>query len=369
MKLWHSFVKEMLLASRSFYFWIEIFMAGMFLFLLMFVIPENFSSTTDEYIYWDVPDAAVPFLEEEYLSIDEDGIVETVELEYGDEIYLASLYAEEDSNFYVLEDEAATIGIADEEKDFAAIVHIDDAGEVSYTYYMQGYETERLRNLYLIFHNVEMEELTERFDAQDVRPLHENQVLLSDRQNVVPSILTFNGSLMGLFIIASYIFLDKKEGVIKAYAVTVSPVWQYLLSKVGVIMVVSTLTSFLITIPIMGGQPNYPLMLVFLLTTGFAASALGLVLTSFYENIQQAFGMLYTLVIALMLPNIAYFIPTWNPRWMTFVPTQPMLQGFKELMLPGGDVNYVLMASAGFFIAGLLLFIFANARFKRTLTV
>ena len=36
---------------------------------------------------------------------------------------------------------------------------------------------------------------------------------------------------MGFFIIAAYIFLDKKEGVIKAYAVTPSPVWKYLLSK------------------------------------------------------------------------------------------------------------------------------------------
>ena len=58
MKLWQSFVKELVLSSRSFYFYVEIGMAAIFLFLLLFVIPENFNTKTDEYIYWDIPDAA-----------------------------------------------------------------------------------------------------------------------------------------------------------------------------------------------------------------------------------------------------------------------------------------------------------------------
>jgi hypothetical protein len=98
-------------------------------------------------------------------------------------------------------------------------------------------------------------------------------------------------------------------------------------------------------------------------------SALGLVLTSYYDDIQQAFGVLYALIIALMLPNIAYFIPSWNPAWMRAIPTAPMLEGFKEIILPQGDAAYVLSVSLLFLVAGLALFLFANLRFKRTLTV
>ena len=369
MKLWHSFVKELILASRSFYFYIELGMAGVFLFLLIFVIPEQFDSKSDEYIYWDVPEAARESLVAQSLDADVDGVAENVELELGDELVSAALYTTETQNFYVMEDRETAVNIADQERAFAAIIHMDEQGEFTYTYYMQGYETERLRNTYLVFHNEEMDTLADVFDAQEVRALETEHVLLTDRENVIPSFLTFNGSLMGLFIIASYIFLDKKEGVIKAYAVTASSVWQYLMSKVGIIMLTSTVSSLIIVIPVMGLRPNYLLMLLFLLTTGFAASALGLVLTSYYDNITQAFGTLYILVIALMLPNVGYFIPSWNPRWLTIFPTYPMLEGFKEILLTNTDIAYVLTASLGFLVAGIVLFLFANLRFKKTLTV
>ncbi len=369
MKLWHSFVKELILASRSFYFYVELVMAGIFLFLLIFVIPEDFNTTQDEYIHWDIPEAARPFMEAEFLEVDKDGVSEAVELEFDDEILPAILYSDEDTDYYVIDDKEKAIAIADEERTYAAIIHMDEAGEVTYTYYMQGYETERLRNIYLVIHNEEMDILKEEVEGQDIRPLHANQILLTDRQNVLPSFLTFNGSLMGLFIIASYIFLDRKEGVITAYAVTPSPVWQYLMSKTFIIMLTSVVSSFIITVPVMGLQPNYPLMLVFLLASGFAASALGLVLTSYYDNISQAFGVMYAMIIVLMLPNIAYFIPSWNPAWITLIPTYSMLESFKETLMPNGDAGYVLLTSLGFLAAGVLLFLFANVRFKKTLTI
>ncbi len=369
MKLWHSFTKEILLATRSFYFYIEVLMAGIFLFLLLFVIPENFENKTDEYVYFDAPASAIEYLKETTLEDDEDGQVEMVELEWEDKTILAELYESEGKYTYVLDDKDAAIGLADKERVFAAVVHMDDLGEITFTYYMQGYETDRLRNIYAVFHNESMDVLESAFNAQDVQVLHEDQVLLSDRQNILPSFLTFNGSLMGMFILASYIFLDKKEGVIKAYAVTTSPVWQYLLSKIGVITLTSLVTSLILTIPVMGTQANYLGMFVFLLGTGFAASALGLVIASYFDDITQSFGVLFGLVILLMLPNIAYFMPTWDPIWMKYIPTYAMLEGFKEILLPGGDMAYILMASFGFFIAGLVLFLFANLRFKKTLTI
>jgi hypothetical protein len=369
MKLWFSFIKELKLASRSFYFYIEVAMAGIFLFLLLFVIPENFDSRNDEYLFYDVPASAWEYFEDELLKADEDGLAESVEIELDGETITGSIYQTDSSNFYVIDDRDLAIALADSERAFAGIIHMDELGEVTYTYYMQGYETDRLRNIYAVFHNESMDVLEPVFDAQDVRVLYEDQVLLSDRENVLPSFLTFNGSLMGMFILAAYIFLDKKEGVIKAYAVTTSPVWQYLLSKVGVITVTSLLSSFILTIPVMGGQPNYWAMFVFLLTTGFAASSVGLLLASFYDDITQSFGMLFGLIILLMLPNIAYFIPTWDPAWMQYIPTYSMLEGFKETILPNGDISFVLLASLIYFGAGLILFLIANLRFKKTLTV
>ncbi len=46
-----------------------------------------------------------------------------------------------------------------------------------------------------------------------------------------------------------------------------------------------------------------------------------------------------------------------------------MLQGFKEIILPKGDIAYPLFASAGFLVAGIVLFFITNIRFKKTLSV
>ena len=218
MKLWHSFLKELLLSSRTFYFYIELVAAGMFLFLLLFVIPENFNTKTDEYVYWDIPEAARPLMVEEALELDEDGVSEQVEFELDERVVAATLYEGEDERVYVFENEEDAIRLAEQEREFAGVIHMSDAGEITYTYYLQGYETERLRNIYLVLHNEDFDTLEAAFNAQEVRTLESGTDPLSDRENIIPSFLTFNGSLMGLFIIASYIFLDKKEGVIKAYA-------------------------------------------------------------------------------------------------------------------------------------------------------
>ena len=370
MKLWSSFKKEMLLASRSFYFYIELGLAALLLFVLLFVIPENFDSKADEYLYYDVPESAWATFEADLLREDEDGQVETVEFKWNDEIVQARLYETEGTRYHVFENEEAAVGIADKERAYAGSTYMNDAGEISYTFYIQGYETERVLNTVAVFHNEEVSVLSDAFDAQEVRVLHEGQQnLLTDRQNMIPSFLTFNGSLMGLFILASYIFLDKKEGVIKAYAVSPSPVWQYLLSKTFVVTITSLVTSLLITIPVMGWQPNYWLMIIFLIFTGFFASALGLILASFYDDISQSFGVFFVLVVGLMLPNIAYFIPSWNPQWIKLIPSYYMQEGFKELILPGGDAGYILLVSFSFLVVGLVLFWIAYRRFKKTLTV
>lgn len=95
MKLWSSFVKELIIASRGFYFYVELMMAFILLFVLLFVIPENFVSKEDEYLYLDFPSAA---LEEKYVESfeDADGQPENVILKVGSDELTARLYESAD---------------------------------------------------------------------------------------------------------------------------------------------------------------------------------------------------------------------------------------------------------------------------------
>ncbi len=367
MKLWSSFVKEIKLASRGFYFYIEIFMAVVMLLVLLFVIPDSFNKMEDEYFYLDIPEQFRAAEEKLINSLEDlDGKPERVEVEVGDATVSAELYTSEEKNYFIVESIDAAKQIAEQKHVITSTIIMSDAGEMRYAYYLQGYETSRLKNLLLILHGGDDEMLKEVYDNQDIRPLSSGFEVLSDRENLLPVMLAFNGSLMGLFIIAAYIFLDKKEGVIKAYAITASAVWQYLMSKVMVLTTTALLTSLMIVLPIMGFEINYGLLLILLITTGFFASTLGLLLASFFDDFSKAFGTVYMIMMAMLLPSIAYYIPSWEPTWIKLIPSYFIIEGFNEIFVHG-NTGLILLISAGYTLAGLVLFFISNRRYKKTL--
>lgn len=367
MKLFSSFVKELKIASRGFYFYIEIFMALLILAVFVFVVPDNFNSKSSEYIYLDMPTEASDVYLKAILDETIDGKVEKVTVKIDKNEKDALLYTLDGKNIYILNSREDIEYMADKERKVAAIIKMDEDHNFNYEYYIQGYESDKYKNLLKILHVESTETLEMTMDSQDVRPLSSNYEFLSDKENMMPSVLVFNGALMGLFIIAAYIFLDRQEGVIKAYAITPSPVWQYLMSKIGVIMFTSIISSFIVLIPIMKSKPDYLLLLVLLVTTAFFASSLGLLIASFYNNIMQAFGTLYIFMMLMIIPNIAYFMPSWNPSWVKVIPSYQMLEGFKSVILGNGDWQYILTISGGFFLVGLILFTLSNYRYKKTL--
>ena len=83
----------------------------------------------------------------------------------------------------------------------------------------------------------------------------------------------------------------------------------------------------------------------------------------------DAFGALYVIMIAFMLPAFSYLIGSFDPVWLRFFPTYPVLQVFKAAMLGKTDVPYALAVLAGFLAGGAAILAAAEARFKKTLTV
>jgi len=369
MKLMSSFKKELILASRGYYFYIELIFALVILAVLLFAIPQNFSSVSTEYLYLNLPEQGKEMFVNSLLEEDLDAKSEMVEIEAEGKKFNAELIVSEESKIYVLDSEEAVRTFAYSEKVMGAVLELDENNELYYKYYLQGYESTRLKNLISILFNESTDVLTEGLNNQEVRPLTTEYEPLTDRENTIPPLIAFSGSLMGMFVMVSYIFLDKKEGAIEAYAVTASSVWRYLISKVFVVLLTSIVSGFIIIMPIMGFRINYGLLLILLLTVGFFASSLGLLIASFYDNLIKAFGIVYLLLIILLVPSIAYFIPSWDPFWIKIIPTYPMLQGFKEIILPNGDIAYPLITSAGFLVVGVAIFLITNIRFKKTLRV
>jgi len=369
MKLLSSFLKEIKLATQSFYFFIEVVFAFIILFILLFVVPDNITEKKEErYIFLDAPVVAETMF---YDSLEDlDGKPEVVLVKGGSTEYETSMYENDETKYYLLDSKEDMISLAESKNSFGAVVNVSsETFELSYEYYLQGYETERLKNLLKVVHIEEQETMEEVFDSQVVRQLSNDYDVLSDRENAMPALLAFNGSLMGLFILAAYMFMDKKEGVIKAYAVTPSPVWHYLASKVMIVSLTAMITSLIIVIPILGLEINYGWLILFLAASGSYASAMGVLIAGYYEDMEGSFGILYTLMLLHGVPIVAYFIPSWDPLWIKFIPSYFMVNGFKELILQNGDIVYVLWSTLGLAALGMVMFFWALGRVKKTLSV
>ncbi|MFC1873657.1 ABC transporter permease [Chloroflexota bacterium] len=395
MKLLSAYLKEMKIAARGFYFYIEIVMAVILLAILLFAVSETSTNSSKELIYNDMPQEIADNMKEMSIQEGKARFVdptefklkpaefeiayretgETIAYDFDDEKIveletfeiLDSATGKLVKTVYYAETEEDMIRLAYGEMKVGATVVMNAVGELSYKYYLQGYETARLENLLYILHNESPNVIATMKDAQTIRTLEVTESL-NNRENLVPVFIAYMGSLMGFFIVLAYIFYDKAEGVIRAFAVTPSSIWKYLISKILVILTTVVVSSSIITIPVMGGQPNYLLFYILLLVTTFAIAAFGLFVSSFFDSIAKSFGVMYAVIIALIIPVFSYYIPSFDPLWLRFFPTYPMLQGFKETLL-NGDTGYVLTYSLVFLAGGIVFFVLANMRFKKTLTV
>lgn len=396
MKLWSSYVKEMKIAGRGFYFYIEILVAIVMVFVLLVLVNETPVSRQKEIMYYDmtplmfnimtnkeISDGKLRITQgktftlkpEEFELIDEDtGEKESYTFDEKKEINVKTMETLDPKTgdvvktAYITESEEDMIRLAHQEKQLGATVRMSETGQFSYKYYLQGYETERLVNLLYVVHNEKSTILQTHMNRQQVRELGSDQTL-NNRENMVPLFITFAGSLMGFFIVMAYIFLDKDEGVIKAFAVTPSSVGTYLLSKTGVILTTVLISTSIITIPVMGFKPNYPLLYLYLIVTTFTFAELGLLVAGFYDSFDKAFGALYLVMVVLMVPAFSYLIPSFDPVYLRFFPTYPILQGFKDILLNVPDMGYVLTYSLVFLVAGVLLFWAAQRQLSKRLSV
>ena len=395
MKLWSTYIKEMKIASRGFYFYIEIVIAVIALVILLVVVQENPDGKSEEYLYNDIPEEVMAYLydrdiksgdirrlEDSDLTIKpssfvilnkETGQEEAYEFE-DEKVVTAKSYEKLNRETgevlgiaYILEDELDMIRLSYNTGRIGASTTMDAEGNYSYDYFLQGYELGRYEDVLYLLHTFSKAAINEVKERQAIRVIGGSE-RLNNREVVVPVYIAFSGSLMGFIIIMSYIFLDKGEGVIKAFAVTPSSVWHYLFSKTLVILTTVLISSSIVVMPIMKLKPNYVLFYVYLIASSFLFSCLGLLVASFFDNISKAFGVLYLLMMGLMLPAFSYFISSFDPLWIRFLPTYPLLEGFKGIMRGQGEVTYVLTYSAIFIVGGFILLALANVKFKKSLT-
>jgi hypothetical protein len=343
-KLWYCFLKDLKLSVKGLYFYVEFGMAVIYVAVLLLAVPLHPVNTVKVYASIDISGMNAEDLS---AALNRQNMSVT-KLNSRDEV-VAKLNKDRNS-----------VGLN---------VYIKDGSPV-FEYILQGYENQKFRNIIEAAIKTDLaKDIPGYTSSVDVTTLGANLERLNGRVNLLPVYLTLNVAFMGLFIIASYIFLDKEEGTIKALAVTPASVWQYLLSKLLIMLVTGIVTSFIVVFAVAGAGVDYLLLFLAITVYSCFGSALGLFIASFFDTMSKAMGWLYLSVIVLAFASLSYFMPAFSPLVIRILPSYPMLFSFREILLGSGDKGSVLISAAGFFAAAAVLFFLADRRFRKTITV
>lgn len=372
MKLFSTFLKDLKLSFRNYYIYIEIIMTIVFVAVLLFVVPENFQAEAKMYIHLDVDRAVLEQLSQQ-LPLDD---VQSRELSLLLEADLsgatdpAEQFEDWPNGLFLMPSADAVRANLAENRDAIGMVLSMTDGTLQFEFILQGYESQSMRNLLeKQFTAPLLAMMPDTIDQTQVTLLSDSTEKLPDRVNLLPLLLVLNSAFVGLFIIAAYLFMDKEEGTIKALAVTPAHVWQYLLSKVGVMLVTGLITGSLIVLSVGHAHVHFGHFLVLLAIFNLFGSALGLFIASFFDTLTKSLGTLYLVIIFLSLASWSYFMPAFSPRVITWLPTYPMLFAMRETLLQQPDLGYIYTWAGVFALISVALFLLANLRYKKTITI
>lgn len=384
------------MATQGFYFYLEFVMAFLLLAVLILAVPTSSVIKTKEVVFMDMSQEAFETLMSTSVEAAErekmaptDFKLKPITILYTDSSgnQVEKVYTDTKTisvttyNYYDSETGENTkieyfpdsfddmLRLSYTKRYYGSIMSYGDDGMPIYETFLRGNETDRFITLLSALHSdIDIYDIVDEMDQISVRYTAEKEIL-NNRQNFIPIVVTFMCTLMSVFVLVSYIAIDKAEGQIKAFSVAPVKMHQYLISKMLVVMTTTVVSSLIIIVPIMGLQPNYLALLILIIVLSILGSSIALVVGSYFKDMVDGFGTIFVVVLALMLPIISYLMPAFSPTWMKFVPSYYMLEASKEALLKNGDIGFVMMSSLGMLAVSLILFFWANNRFKKTLTI
>jgi len=344
-KLLTTFHKDMTMSLRSFYLYIEIIMALLIVAVLLFVVPESFTSEQTLYLYLDaeLPDRAV----------------------------WSDLFGQEQEDQLLVFDSEEDVRSAlhDDHNAMGLLLRQDD-GRIAVEVVLQGYESEKQRQLMeTLFTAQQLQSLPGFTDPTVITRLDGMPDGISDRLHLLPVFLVLNSAMVGLFIIAAYIYIDKDEGTIRAVAVTPASIWTYLTGKVLMMLVTGLITGSLTVLAVAGSTVHFGYFLVIMTACNLFGSALGLLVASFFDSMTKSLGALYVVIVIMSLATVSYLMPSFSPWPIRILPAYPMLYAFRETLAAQPDGGMIVFWSMIFILAAAVLYVLAGLRYRKTLTI
>ncbi|NLG89163.1 MAG: ABC transporter permease [Clostridiaceae bacterium] len=339
MKLWALVVKDIKLSAKSNYTYIVLVFVIVFVVVAVFFVPDEFTNDPEVFVHAGTEGLLSGKIEK---ALDVDEVV---------------FYGSRDEVISNMKKDRTSIGV-----DITT-----ENGKMVIEFITQGYESERLKKI-LEAHVMGWAALETGYEPNSyVTVLESNNPDIPANKGMLPVFLVMESAFMGFFMIAAYVFQDKEEGTIKAYAVTPAKIWQYLLSKVLVFVLFGWVSGLLATIIIMGPGIRYLQFMLLLTSASIFGSMLGLIAAGLFTSFTKAMNVIFVVAFVLGITVIPYYMPSFSPVYIRILPTYPLLFAFREVLFPTGNTVLVYTNVLGYLAASAVLFYIANKLFEKKL--
>ncbi len=296
--------KEFRLTIRNYYLFIVLVIALILVLVIRFVVPAEMNM--EKTLYLNASDQAA------------DDLANT--------------------NFKLLDDKSITLDNESEVReamsdDFNSLGLIIDSidGNIELNLITQGYENDDIINLAMVdiqayLGNIKVDE------SSKVTVLREGSSLenIPLNLNIVPLAIMLESSLMGLFLIAVMLILEKDNKTIKAFVTTPASVNQLLGAKLVTMLIYSFISAILIVVFTVGLNVNWFNVLILVGLTSIWSSCLGLIVANIYKSLTSAMMPLIIISLLLGAPVISYFAPMFAPGYLRAMPTYSLMLGLRE---------------------------------------
>lgn len=175
----------------------------------------------------------------------------------------------------------------------------------------------------------------------DIEFLRDQSEPIPANDSLILIMLGFEVMILGFLFIAVVVFGEKREGSIRAYRISPSGLFNYVVSKTLVFTILSMVYGLVMVAVTLGFDVNYLRLAGLLVVSCALMTLLGLGIAVFFENLSQWFVPGVVLLGVNMLALIPYEIPAYNVPALRFLPGYNVIFGASEILFPTGKTDFM----------------------------
>ncbi|MBN2050399.1 MAG: ABC transporter permease [Spirochaetales bacterium] len=178
----------------------------------------------------------------------------------------------------------------------------------------------------------------EDLTTEYLRPRSESPAL---NLSGIPVFLAFEVGILGFLLVAVFIFQEKQEKTLRAYRVSPGGLAAYLMSKTLVFVALSVIYAAVVVVAGFGFSAPWGSVMLLVIYASTFMTLFGAGFAAWFHNLSHWFFPGLAILVLNMIPFGSYIFPSFNPAWVTVLPSYGLIFSLREALFPTGNADLI----------------------------